>query len=63
MVALSEKLVPKHNAYGATWSDPEADWLTKEVHAHLGRGKTQLTLEVLSWKLRRELRSMQKSRR
>jgi len=34
---ISEKLTPKHNAYGATWSDPDADWLTSEVHAHLSQ--------------------------
>jgi hypothetical protein len=34
---ISEKLIPKHNAYGATWSDPDADWLTAEVHAHLSQ--------------------------
>ncbi len=34
---ISERLIPKHNAYGATWSDPNADWLTAEVHAHLSQ--------------------------
>lgn len=34
-VEPKESMVPMRNTYGATWSNPNADWLTPDVHAHL----------------------------